>query len=236
MQVAIGIPCGRMEPRGWQETPLLKLMNAANGAGFTVTVPWTQGGVNVAKNRNRLLALAEETGADAMLLLDSDVIPPPHTIEYLAALNAPVASGVYFHHVAPFLPQVYQAVGEPRRVGDREYPRLYPFSYLPEQPFEAAAVGAGCLFIRREVWLELAPRPFEFLYSDEEDLGEDFTFCWKVGQKFGPIRVHPEVICDHMTLFPVGQRQFEQGMAELWAKAGKKDLLIDSTGKVVPAP
>src|SRR5687768_3986736 len=108
MKVMIGIPTGRLEPRPWHEETIFELYRYTLDAGFDVQIPFAMPGCFVDKNRNTLLDMAEHRGQDAILMVDSDTIPPPDAIEKLAALDVPVASGLYFQRQPPFQPHAYQ--------------------------------------------------------------------------------------------------------------------------------
>lgn len=239
MRVAIGVPSNRMQPRPWQDTYILQMLQYTASIGIEVTPQWIAEGYNAAQNRNRILHWAEETGADAALLLDSDVLPPPETIERLAALNAPVASGLYFRQSAPHAPQAYEIWGYTEKDDARGKRPLYrAVMPIPDKPFPCAATGGGCLFVRREVWLELAPMPFQWSYTEELSIGEDLWFSQVVGERFGPIIVHPGVSCRQVVLGHVGRQEFdvawEARKAELEA-SGKRIRGYAPNGEEIPA-
>jgi len=104
----------------------------------------------VSKARNELVACLPED-CDVAWFVDSDVILPNNAgilLDYIQ--DYPIVSGVYHARSAPFLPQVY----------NRAAPGLANFAFLPvvnmpEQPFLADAVGAGCLLVQVSALREL---------------------------------------------------------------------------------
>jgi len=100
----------------------------------------------VSKARNTLVqAIPPE--ADVVWFVDSDIKLPANAgilLDYVK--EHPVVSGLYFSRFPPFLPQVYNRV----QPGVTDF-AFVPVVNLPEEPFQADAVGAGCLVVQRRV-------------------------------------------------------------------------------------
>jgi len=89
---------------------------------------------------------------DAMLVIESDIIPPPDTLTRLAALDADVAYGAYIFRRSQTI-NLYEHYGEgARNPGE-------PLTYRPgawekaqrEGVTRVAGAGLGCVLIKRHV-------------------------------------------------------------------------------------
>lgn len=100
------------------------------------------------QGRRRFLA----SDADALLVIESDIIPPPDALQRLAALDADVAYGVYRFRVSDVVNIFERYPGRPRNIGES-------LSIHPEKLAAARRVGVtacsgaglGCTLIRRHV-------------------------------------------------------------------------------------
>lgn len=94
---------------------------------------------------------------DAMLVIESDIIPPPDTLKRLAALGSDVAYGVYRFRHSDIINVFERYPGTPRNEGES-------LSIWPEKLADAlrrghlpcSGGGLGCALIRRRV-LEAIP-------------------------------------------------------------------------------
>ena len=153
--------------------------------------------------RNTLAANAIQHGYDRVLWIDSDMRFESDLMEKLAAdmfttehaanmggtdvddndlvkFDRDYVAALAFKRVTPTEPVVYDSMSElddmPGMYGVHVY-RQYP----PDQIFEVAATGFGCVMtstrLLKAVWDKFGP-PFSYVAN----LGEDMSFCWKVGQ------------------------------------------------------
>jgi hypothetical protein len=98
---------------------------------------------------------------DAMLVVESDIIPPADTIKKLAALNADVGYGVYRFRISPVI-NIFEAY--PDNSGRRATNIGESLSVRPGLlararrlvKFPCSGAGLGCVLIRRRV-LEAIP-------------------------------------------------------------------------------
>lgn len=89
---------------------------------------------------------------DAMLIVESDIIPPPDTLEKLAGLNCDVAYGVYKFRRSTAINIFERYPGQPRNEGES-------LSLWPQKLARARAAGVtvcsgaglGCVLVRRHV-------------------------------------------------------------------------------------
>ena len=94
---------------------------------------------------------------DAMLVIESDIIPPPDTLQKLAALNADVAYGVYRFRVSDVVniferyPGTSRNMGESLTIHPHKLRRAVKIGKTP-----CSGAGLGVTLIRRNV-LEVLP-------------------------------------------------------------------------------
>lgn len=142
---------------------------------------------------------------DAMLVVESDVIPPPFALQRLAALDADVAYGVYMFRVHDYnsnakpvvnLKHVYQqpAGQRARNTGESlSVKRLWP----PKRDvMDVSGAGFGCTLIKRHVLEELEFRTLQTL-PPRVHCDEYFTTdAWRAGYS---MKADTRVICGHKT-------------------------------------
>jgi cellulose synthase/poly-beta-1,6-N-acetylglucosamine synthase-like glycosyltransferase len=149
------------------------------GSVSTALLPWvrtlgsdvqlvTLGGNQIARQRN--LAVQMVTG-DWLLFVDADSVPPPDTLPRLLGHDVDLVGGVILERYPPF---AVCAV----RSADPLHPARFRLPELPREGLlEAAAVGTGCLLIRRSV-LETIEAPwFRCGQVIPDLLLEDTEFC-----------------------------------------------------------
>lgn len=104
---------------------------------------------------------------DAMLIIESDIIPPPDALEKLAALRADVAYGVYRFRASDVINIFERYPGEPRNEG--ESLSLHPRKLrraLSAGRTACSGGGLGCVLIRRHVLKEIDFRLGEAAHCD----------------------------------------------------------------------
>jgi len=100
--------------------------------------------------RARRLFLQSEH--DAMMIIESDIIPPPDTIKKLAALEADCAYGVYRFRAANVINIFEQYPRPARNVGEplSNFPRKLKKA-VDKRIVECSGGGFGCLLVTKEV-------------------------------------------------------------------------------------
>ena len=151
---------------------------------------------------NRFL---EKSNAPYLLMLDSDVLPPPDTIERLLAHDLPAVGGWYRKKEKYRIkeldgterivqrPVVYDYDGFNEKIQKFEYrTRIKPGEGLEK----IDGLGAGCWLIKREVLEKVGKSPFSFKFG-----GEDLDFCRKMKAAGYDIYVDWDVACAHSGVF-----------------------------------
>ena len=132
-------------------------------------------------SRSQMVQKALESGSEWVMMLDSDVIPPPDAIEKLLSWNLPIVSGLYYRRypraeVQPgqeFHPSMWKLIpadikikcptcGIEHQRGEGKYTPIVNF---PDGALiETDVVGMGCCLIHRRVFEKIRekfPRPHD---------------------------------------------------------------------------
>jgi len=136
-----------------------------------------------------------------LYFMDSDVVPPPNTLQKLLAHDLPIVAGIYPMNVNGKRAWSFKMDGEAdtKVYGDW----LRRDLVLPDGLINAVAIGGSTLLIKREVFEKLERPWFKIVYKaiDEEgrayDEGEDEYFS-RIAREAGyKIMVDPTIICKH---------------------------------------
>ena len=140
-----------------------------------------------------------------LFLTESDMILPDDTLPMLAALEVPIASGVYFLRGGNGQPCLYK---KSVRIKSNPYP-MSPVSLFPtDKPFKLnGCPGLGCVLIQRQVFARV-PRPWFDL--KEGHYGSDLYFYTKVQEAGVDVWVHPQVACDQIDYTVVGMQDYHE--------------------------
>lgn len=135
--------------------------------------------------------------ATHLFLTEMDMVLPDDTLVKLAALDQPVASGLYFLRGGYGQPCLYKKTFTTK---ENPYPHT-PVSIFPtDKPFYldeqgGGCPGVGCVLIRREVFEAIEPPWFDL---KENFYGSDMYFFTKVRDKGFQVWIDPTVRCSHM--------------------------------------
>ncbi len=151
----------------------------------------------IVRGRNALREYAIEKGYDYFFSLEQDVIPPAHAIERLLENNKPIVSGVYFtgfpgfpsvravafEHVPPANPaEPLWDIGKP----------LGLMQLLPSRLIDCAAVGLGCILLRREVVEKVS-----FRYDPSTEATDDMFFSYDARKNGHTLYLDSSILCQH---------------------------------------
>lgn len=177
--------------------------------------------LSVAQSRNAIVKrfLEARPARAVLVMVDSDIIPPPHFLRALtSALAAPVAMGtapfgaVVIPHVMAIADgsglgySIFRRVTHPEGMGRRAYQMIEPVGGL--HPVDGAATG--CIAITREALERVSSGTgVAFTIPDDPDAAittEDFLFCEDLqacGLQVGYF--WDGWFCDHHQTAPMGR-------------------------------
>lgn len=172
--------------------------------------------------RNKCVRLALDSKATHLLFLDSDIVPPPNLIVELFKMNVPIASGLYYLRIPPYLPVMFN-VGELKKDGTNLHPIL---DYKPNTVIDADHVGMGCCMIECSLLFEMF-KQFDGdgrWFAFEPGKGEDIWFCNRAKKMGVTPRVHTGIMCGHVANHIVVEDHFKRAQ-----KHAKDPLLNDAS-------
>jgi hypothetical protein len=155
----------------------------------------------LARNNIHNMFLESKGHSTHLLMLDSDVLPPPDIIESLLIHNKPIVGGWYKKK------EKYPFKGPNGETTVIQRPVVYDWNdtmggYTERtgsgQGLEQVrAAGAGCWLMTREVAEKLGKSP----YGDTMGAGEDLHLCTRLTELGIPIYVDWELPCAHAGVF-----------------------------------
>jgi hypothetical protein len=118
--------------------------------------------------RNNLVNMGKELGADYFLWLDSDMIFPTTTLTRLLSHNKDIVGCNYMKRSLPIKPTAY--------LDTTDWNTHLPLDTTNDL-VEVEAMGMGCVLTKSEVFTKLEKPYFKFTYDVDTDdyLGEDFN-------------------------------------------------------------
>jgi len=203
MAVMVGAPT--LGAPTWALLESLLALRAPDGFHFVRRGPLA---VDVARNELVETFLKLPATYTHLLMVDSDAMIHPDTLQRLLSWEAPVVGALAFTRYGPLYPTVYRTeskeqpgsfrvrMDEVKEFVDkhRELVSSRPVVLTPRPPdalMEVDRTGCHCLLIRRDV-LEAIERPW-FVAEVMRRNREDFYFCEKV-QEAG-FRVYVDLSC-----------------------------------------
>lgn len=129
--------------------------------------------------RNTMALDAIANGCDYLLFIDSDMVFEPDAFEKLMAMDADIATGVYYGRAGEHKPIVYKKLtprSEPTE-GNVIGAVAENFTEIPEGTFEVAGCGMGMCLIKAEVLKKLCDMYQHSPFDPMDGFGEDLSFC-----------------------------------------------------------
>lgn len=161
----------------------------------------TKSNAAVDLSRELVVEDALDTGAEWLLFLDSDVVPPPDVYGRLRSREVPVVSGLYSVDTPE---QPHPAMW---RLDENDSPTPVPVDR--KGVLNVDAVGLGCLLVSRDVLEDLErpwfrwtkgydEHPWDLRHDGERPgVSEDFHFCHRLKEAGHEIYVDTTVECLH---------------------------------------
>ena len=144
--------------------------------------------------RNAIVRAAlQEEGTTHILMMDSDMKPPPHALECLLELDVNMATGIY--------PLRYVTQNAVYITSNLQSNGGFLSSFSNETgPFKVDAAGSGLILIKREVFEELEWPWFNRVegFTQDDTLGGDIYFSKRAKLSGYQYTADPRVICGHI--------------------------------------
>lgn len=140
----------------------------------------------------------ETKASNYLVMLDSDVIPPPHAVEKLIKRKLPLVGGWYpkkAESEAERKPVVYDFA----EIRESDGKAMWHIRDKPGEGLEKVdGAGAGFWVMRRDVAEAIGPRPYDYLRC-----GEDLEMCLKVKEAGYDIYIDWDLKAEHRGVFSV---------------------------------
>ena len=153
-------------------------------------------GYDCARARNEIGKLAQAEGYDYVLMVDSDTIIPPDTLELMLDPPVDVCLGV--------CPRKNTKDGKTAiiRLDSPAYHDSYYYRDLPEGRTRVKGGGFACALIRTSVFTYLDYPYFQYVTNEDwSTLSEDYYFCQNAAFMGIEIYMDPRVKCGHLARY-----------------------------------
>lgn len=178
MKILIAIPCLDHVATGFMRS-LLKLIKVGD-CEFGITSSSL-----VYDARNMLAGQGVTGGYDRILWLDSDMVFEPDLLVKLSAdmdEGREFVSGIYFKRKPPFSPVIYKGLQYSHDTETHELScKVDTYADYPQDSiFTIAACGFGGVMMTTDL-INRVGKKFGFPFSPIMGMGEDLSFCYRVG-------------------------------------------------------
>lgn len=173
--------------------------------------------------RNTLARTAMAKDVNRTFWLDSDMVFPTGTLVHMSKVlddlgDKAILSGVYFRRTAPYTPVIYEYL-DFDETGNCHWSE---FTDLPEDIFEVAGCGFGCVLAPTQVFNDVMAE-FGDMFSPINGTGEDLSFCWRARQCGWKIYCDPRIVLGHYGRTIINRAYWEDYSAYLSAQEGQKN-------------
>lgn len=162
-------------------------------------------------SRNKLAGLAMQMEADYIMWFDSDMVFQPDTLERMMDVmdknpDIDILSGLYVRRGAPFTPVIFSKL-EVNEHGELEWDDVVN---IPDEPFEVAGCGFGCVLMKTDCLYEIASKENGGMwFTPIAGAGEDCAFCIRARESGYKIWCDPRIELGHMAYAPVTREFYD---------------------------
>ena len=193
-KILIAVPC--MDHNPIQFTHSLATLTSYGIPDTKINI-WFNSGSLVYTSRNEIAKRALLDEADLVMWFDSDMVFNPDTmIRLLKHIDdgADMVTGIYYRRTPPFTPTIFKTM----EIDEQRQEAVWEeFDELPEEPFEVASCGFGCVLMRTEVFVAVFGK-FGNMFAPIGNVGEDIAFCWRARQCGYKITADPSIVLGHV--------------------------------------
>ena len=173
--------------------------------------------------RNTLAKGAIKKDSARTFWLDSDMVFPTGTLVHMSKVldelgDKAILSGLYFRRTPPYTPVIYEYLD----FDSAGNCRWDEFTSIPEDVFEIAACGFGCVLAPTQVFKDVYEK-FGDMFSPIYGTGEDLSFCWRARQCGWKFYCDPRIVLGHYGRTVINRAYWEDYSAYLSAQEGLKD-------------
>lgn len=153
-------------------------------------------GYDCATARNNIAKITLANGYDYVLMVDSDTLIPPDTLDLMLDPPVDIVLGV--------CPRKNTKDGKSAiiKLGSQSYHDSYYYSELPENRIQVKGGGFACALIKASVFSQIDFPFFQYVNNaDYSTLSEDYYFCQQAAMYGIDIWMDPRVRCGHLARY-----------------------------------
>lgn len=174
---------------------VFKAIYDLRSAGHELSFEFVKG-YDCAVARNRISVFAQGGGFDYVLMVDSDTIIPPDTLELMLDTDVDICLGV--------CPRKNTTEGKSAmiKMSDMGYTDNWLYSELPKEKTEIKSGGFACALIKCSVLTSLDYPYFQYVtHEDCSTFSEDYYFCQSARLYGYTVLMDPRVRCGHLARY-----------------------------------
>lgn len=218
-KILIAVPCLDQVPAQFAHS-LATL--TSYGIPDTQISIWFNLGSLIYTSRNEIAKRALSDEAELVMWFDSDMIFNPDTLTRMLGLidqGADMVTGIYYRRTKPYTPTIFKTM----EIDDQTQEAVWTeFEEIPNEPFEVAGCGFGCVLMRTEMFVAVFAK-FGNMFSPIGNIGEDIAFCWRARQCGYQIIADPTIGLGHVGYTIVTREFYETYQQQLELKRGNTD-------------
>lgn len=190
MRILIAVPMSQtIEPE------VFKAVYDLHSAGHELFFDYVRG-YDCAGARNAIARKAQVDGFDYVLMVDSDTIIPPDTLELMLDTDVDICIGVCPRK------NTTEKKTAMIKMTDMGYTDSWTYPELPEGKTEVKSGGFACALVRTRVFTTLDFPYFQYVNSEDgTTFSEDYYFCQNARLYGYRVLMDPRVRCGHLARF-----------------------------------
>lgn len=200
MKILIAIPCMDQVP-----VPFCQSLAQLEKVGECALM--MRSGALIYSSREGMAMTAVQGEFDYVMWFDSDMQFPADTLVRLMKTmqekDLDILSGLYFRRIAPYTPVLFDKL----EINGEECDWT-EFKEIPEDVFEAGAVGFGCVLMKTDVFFDIQNK-FGQMFTPIGRNGEDVSFCWRARQCGYKVWCDPSIVCGHVGYSVINDKFFK---------------------------
>ena len=174
---------------------VFKAVYDLRSAGHELSFDFVKG-YDCAVARNKISVFAQSDGYDYVLMVDSDTIIPPDTLELMLDSDVDICLGL--------CPRKNTKDGKSAmiKMSDMGYTDSWLYSELPNEKTEIKCGGFACALVKTSVLTALDYPYFQYVTNQEGGtFSEDFYFCQNARLMGYQVFMDPRVRCGHLARY-----------------------------------
>lgn len=216
-KILIAVPCMDQLPAQFAHSLATLTSYGIEDAQISI---WFNLGSLIYTSRDQIAKKALLDECELVMWFDSDMVFNPDTLTRLLTHiddGADMVTGVYYRRTPPFTPVVFETMDMNE---DGQGFTWKEFEKIPDEPFEVAACGFGCVLMRTEMFVSVFAQ-YGQMFTPIANCGEDIAFCWRARQCGYKIIADPSIGLGHVGHTIITKEFFETYQLQSKTKQGR---------------